>query len=69
MGRDPVLFFAKLAKLPTSERSAALKVLGKAGARIPLPDIPKGKMDLVLKSIRQLKKGLDLARGSGSIEI
>ncbi|GMN11353.1 hypothetical protein MTsPCn9_10400 [Croceitalea sp. MTPC9] len=69
LGRDPLRYFAKLAKLPTNERAAALKVLGKSGVKVPLPDIPKSKMDLVLKSIKHIKKGLDLARGSSSIEI
>ena len=69
LSQDPLKYFAKLAKLPTNQRSAALKALGKSGVPLPLPDIPKSKMDLVLKSIKKLKRGLDLARGSSTIEI
>jgi hypothetical protein len=69
LSQDPLKYFARLAKLPTNERSVALKVLGKSGMPLPLPDIPKSKMDLVLKSIKRLRQGMDIARGSSTIEI
>ncbi len=67
--KDPYKYFAHLLKLPTNERSAAFKILGKAGVNIPRVSIPKNKVDLALKAIKQMKKAMDLARSSSSIGI
>lgn len=67
--KDPYQYFAHLLKLPTNERSAAFKILGKAGVNVPQISIPKSKVDLALKTLKQMKKAMDLARSSSSIGI
>ncbi|MEM6895634.1 MAG: MobB family relaxase [Bacteroidota bacterium] len=67
--QDPYKYFARLLQLPTNERSAAFKILRKAGVRVPTANIPKGKMDLALKTLKQMKRAMDLARSSSSIGI
>lgn len=67
--KDPYQYFAHLLKLPTNERSAAFKILGKAGVNVPRINIPKNKVDLALKTLKQMKKAMDLARSSSSIGI
>lgn len=67
--QDPYQYFAKLLQLPTNERSAAFKILDKAGVYVPKLDIPKGKVDLALKTLKQMKRAMDLARSSSSIGI
>ncbi len=69
LDKDPKAFFAQLMNLPTNERAAALKVLGKAGAKMPLPNIPKNKVELAKKTLEQLKKGIDIAQKSSSIGV
>lgn len=67
--KDPHKYFAHLLGLPTNERSAAFKILGKAGVRVPRMNIPTNKIQMALKTIKQFKKAMDLARSSGSIGI
>ena len=67
--KDPHQYFAHLLGLPTNERSAAFKILGKAGVRVPQVNIPKNKVQMALKTIKQFKKAMDLARSSSSIGI
>jgi len=67
--KDPHQYFAHLLGLPTNERSAAFKILGKAGVRVPQVNIPTNKVQLALKTIKQFKKAMDLARSSSSIGI
>ena len=67
--KDPYQYFAKLLQLPTNERSTAFKILEKAGVNVPQLNIPKNKMDLALKTLKQMKKAMDLARSSSSIGI
>ena len=67
--KDPHRYFARLLKLPTNERSAAFKLLGKAGVNIPNLNIPKSKVELALKTVRHFKKAMDTARNAGSIGI
>lgn len=69
LDKDPKTFFAQLVKLPTNERAAALKVLGKVGVRVPLHNIPKSKVQLAKKTLEQLKKGIDIAQRSSSIGV
>ncbi|SNY99546.1 MobB family relaxase [Flagellimonas pacifica] len=69
LDKDPKAFFAQLIKLPTNERAAALKILGKAGAKVPLHNIPKSKVELAKKTLEQLKKGIDIAQKSSSIGV
>lgn len=82
--KDPKKFFALIAGLPTNEKELAIQMLYKSGipttkkgmaiklfqkAGIKVPNIPTNKVQLALKTFRKLKKGLDRARQSGSIEI
>ena len=69
LDKDPKAYFAQLMGLPANERAAALKVLGKAGAKVPLPNIPKSKVELAKKTLEQLKKGIDIAQKSSSIGV
>ncbi len=63
------LYFAHLMKLPTNERSAAFKLLGKAGVKLPMLNIPTNQVQLAIKTIKQFRKALDKARDAGSIGI
>ena len=67
--KDPYMYFAHLLKMPTNERSAAFKILGKAGVNIPRVNIPTNKVQLALKTIKQFKRAMDIARSSSSIGI
>lgn len=67
--KDPHKFFAKLMGLPTNERSAAFKILGKAGVNIPNLNIPTSKVQLAIKTFKQLKKAVLVAQRAGSIGI
>ncbi|WP_209403667.1 MobB family relaxase [Pseudozobellia sp. WGM2] len=67
--KDPHQYFAHLLGLPTNERSAAFKILSKAGVRVPQVNIPTNKVQMALKTIKQFKKAMDLARSSSSIGI
>ncbi len=65
--KDPFAFFAKLAGLPTNEKAAAMKLLAKTGNGIPT--IPTNKLQLALKTLKTLKRGVKVAIHSGGIEI
>jgi len=67
--KNPHKYFAHLLGLPTSERSAAYKILGKAGVKVPNINIPTNKVEMALKTIKQFKKAMDIARSSSSIGI
>ena len=63
----PKRFFAHIAGLPTSEKKAALQMLFKAGVKIPT--IPTNQVQLAYKVFKKLKRGVEIALRSGSIEI
>ncbi len=65
--KNPKLYFSILIGLPTNEKAIAFKILGKAG--VPLNSIPTSQVQLALKTIKYLKRGLDIAIKSGSIGI
>ncbi len=67
--KNPHAYFARLLKLPINERSAAFQLLGKTGVTVPMLNIPKGKVDLALKTIKQFKKALKVAKNASSIGI
>ncbi|MDT7828385.1 MobB family relaxase [Pricia sp. S334] len=67
--KNPHKYFARLLDLPTSERSAAFKILGKAGVKMPIVSIPTSKVQVALKTIKKFKRAMDVARSSGSIGI
>ena len=65
--KNPKLYFSTLLELPTNERALAFKILGKAG--VPMSNIPTNQVQLALKTIKTLKRGIDVAIKSGSIGI
>ena len=67
--KDPKLYFSTITKLPTSERAMAFKLLQKTGVNTSLLSIPTNKLQLTIKAINILKKGIGKAIESGSIGI
>lgn len=65
--KNPKLYFSTLLGLPASEKAIAFKILGKSG--VQLASIPTSKVQLALKTIRYLKRGVEVAIKSGSIGI
>ncbi len=67
--KNPQQYFASILGLPTNQRTIAFKLLGKTGMNTSLLNIPTNKVQLVLKAIKQLKRGVDVAIKSSSIGI
>tara|TARA_R110001583_G_scaffold49447_4_gene154871 strand:+ start:3542 stop:4576 length:1035 start_codon:yes stop_codon:yes gene_type:complete len=67
--KNPKLYFSIITKLPTNEKALAFKLLEKAGVSTALLHIPTSKLQLTLKAINLLKKGIGKAIESGSIGI
>ena len=67
--KDPKLYFSAITKLPTNERTVAFSLLQKSGVNTALLSIPTNKLQLTLKAINTLKKGIGRAMESGSIGI
>ncbi len=65
--KNPKLYFSVLMGLPTNEKAAAFKILGKSG--VPMMNIPTNKAQLAIKAFKRLKKGVDIAIKSSSIGI
>ncbi|WP_298487042.1 MobB family relaxase [uncultured Maribacter sp.] len=65
--KNPKLYFSVLSGLPTNEKAAAFKILGKSG--VPVMNIPTNQAQLAIKAIKRLKKGVDIAIKSSSIGI
>jgi hypothetical protein len=65
--KNPKLYFTTLLGLPASEKAAAFKMLAKSG--VPMASIPTNQVQLALKTIKYLKRGVDIAIKSGSIGI
>ena len=65
--KNPKLYFTTLLGLPASEKAIAFKMLAKSG--VPIMSIPTNQVQLALKTIRTLKRGVDVAIKSGSIGI
>ena len=65
--KNPMLFRMLLGNLPTSEKALALKLLSKAGMRVP--SIPTNKVQLALKVFHRLRRGMQKAMEAGSIGI
>ncbi len=65
--KDPKLYFKVLLGLPANEKTIAFKILGKSG--VPMLDIPTNKVQVAIRTIKQLKRGVDIALKSGSIGI
>ncbi len=68
--KDKKGFYKKLMRLPLGERAMAFKILREANIHMPhVPSIPVSKVQLAVKAFDRLKRGLQKALGSGSIEI
>ncbi len=67
--KHPEKYFASIMGLPTNQKAVAFKLLGKTGVNTSLMNIPTNKVQLALKTIKQLKRGLDVAIKSSSIGI
>ena len=65
--KDPRAFQLLLAGLPLSEKALALKLLNKTGIRVP--SIPTNKVQLALKIIHRVRRGMERAVQSASIGI
>ena len=65
--KNPKLYFSVLLGLPASEKAIAFKILGKSG--VPIASIPTNKVQVALKTIRYLKRGVEVAIKSSSIGI
>lgn len=65
--KNPKLYFTTLLGLPASEKVVAFKMLAKSG--VPMASIPTNQVELALKTIRYLKRGVGIAIKSGSIGI
>ena len=65
--KNPKIYFTTLLGLPASEKAVAFKMLAKSG--VPIASIPTNQVQLALKTIRYLKRGVDVAIKSGSIGI
>ncbi|XCF04785.1 MobB family relaxase [Tamlana crocina] len=67
--KDPKLYFSTITNLPANERALAFKLLQKSGVDAALLSIPTNKLQLTMKAINTLKKGIGRAIESGSIGI
>ncbi|WP_422860671.1 MobB family relaxase [Flagellimonas sp. S174] len=65
--KNPQLYFTMLSGLPTNEKAMAYKMLAKSG--VPIMSIPTNKVQLTLKAIKKIKRGLNRAIQSSSIGI
>lgn len=65
--KNPKLYFSTLLGLSASEKAVAFKMLAKSG--VPIVSIPTNRVQVALKTIRYLKRGMDIAIKSSSIGI
>lgn len=65
--KDKKGFYLKLMGLPANEKALAFKLLREA--QINMPYIPTSGAQLAISAFKKLKRGLDIALKSGSIEI
>lgn len=67
--RDPKLYFSMITKLPANDRTLAFQLLHKIGVDTTLLRMPTTKLQMTLKAINLLKRGVGKAIESGSIGI
>ncbi len=67
--KNPKLYFSTITKLPTNERALAFQLLQRSGVDTALLTIPTNKLQLTMKAIHILKKGVGKAIESASIGI
>lgn len=67
--KNPEKYFASIMGLPINQRVIAFKLLSKTGMNTSLMNIPTNKVQLVLKAVKSIKRGMDKAIQSSSIGI
>lgn len=67
--KNPNQYFTSILGLPTNEKAMAFKLMGRSGINTSLLNIPTSKVQLALKAINKLKRGVDVAIKSSSIGI
>ena len=67
--KNPQQYFASIMGLPTNEKVIAFKLMNKTGINTTLLNIPTNKVQLALKVIKKLKRGIDVSIKSSSIGI
>jgi len=67
--KNPERYFSSIMGLPTNQRTVAFKLLGKADLNTSIITLPTNQVQLVLKTFKKLKRGVDKALQSGSIGI
>ena len=65
--QSPKAFYTQLMGLPTDQRALAFKMLGKSGMH--LPNIPTNQVQLAVKALKKIKRGIAIATKSASIGI
>ncbi|WP_179021811.1 MobB family relaxase [Winogradskyella forsetii] len=65
--KNPKLYFTTLLGLPASEKAVVFKILAKSG--VPMASIPTSQVQVALKTLRYLKRGVEVAIKSSSIGI
>ncbi len=65
--KNPKVYFSILSGLPANEKAMAYKMLATSG--VPLMNIPTNKVQLALKAIKAIKRGMGKAIQSSSIGI
>lgn len=66
---NPKRYFSIISGLPTEQKKVAFNLLRKTGIHYPNMNIPTNKVQLALKIIHKLRKGVNRAIESGSIGI
>lgn len=67
--KNPEKYFSSIMGLPTNEKAIAFKLLGKSGVNTSLLNVPTSKVQLAIKVIKKLKRGIDKAIQSSSIGV
>ena len=69
LAKDPKLYFTTLMGLPAHEKAIAFTLLNKAGIQLPILPIPTNQVQLTIRAIKKIKRGINRAIESGSIGI
>ncbi len=67
--KDPKRYFSMLMNLPTHEKAVAFKILNEARIGSSILQIRTNQVQLAIKTLNRLKKGIGTAINSGSIGI
>ena len=67
--KHPEKYMASVLGLPLNEKMIALKILNQSGLSTAAFNIPVSQVQLAIRTLKKLKKGLDMAIRSSSIGI